>query len=61
MEAVAFATGEPANHLRLKSWSDLHQAPPKVAVEWASLDGCKLRIEAWLDLKQGRCVQKVFA
>lgn len=57
LEALAFACGVPATHIRLKSFSDLVQGheQPQVTVEWTSVSGDKLTVTASVTSKQGRC------
>jgi hypothetical protein len=56
LESIAFACGEPAHNLRLKSLDDLRQGQeaPNITVEWSTPSGHKLTIHARLDSKQGR-------
>ena len=56
LEAIAFACGEPAQHLRLKNLTELQQGQdsPSVTVDWVSFSGSKLSIQATMNSKQGR-------
>jgi hypothetical protein len=57
LESIAFACGEPPQHLRLKSLTELQQGTscPDVTLQWKSFDGRTLTLQSTLNAKQGRC------
>ena len=61
LEAIAFACGAPAQHLRCQSLADLLSAKgqPEVTVQWSTFSGKQLTIHAVLKSNHERCATNV--